>query len=140
MLLAALVGAALGFLAYNFAPASIFLGDGGSLTFGFVLATTAITGWQKGATALAAGVPLLIFALPIADAASAAASAGVGRGRARRAHARRMAILRQIAQPDREHIHHRLTALGWSTRRAVSSSTASTLLLSMIALATARID
>ena len=64
MLLAALVGAALGFLAYNFAPASIFLGDGGSLTFGFVLATTAITGWQKGATALAAGVPLLIFALP----------------------------------------------------------------------------
>ena len=71
MLLSALVGAALGFLVYNFAPASIFLGDGGSLVFGFVLATTAITGWQKGATALAAGVPLLIFALPIADAASA---------------------------------------------------------------------
>ena len=68
---AALVGAALGFLVYNFAPASIFLGDGGSLVFGFVLASTAITGWQKGATALAAGVPLLIFALPIADAASA---------------------------------------------------------------------
>ena len=58
MLLCALVGAALGFLAFNFAPASIFLGDGGSLVFGFVLATTAITGWQKGATALAAGVPI----------------------------------------------------------------------------------
>ena len=71
MLLAALVGAALGFLVFNFAPASIFLGDGGSLVFGFVLATTAITGWQKGATALAAGVPMLIFALPIADAVSA---------------------------------------------------------------------
>ena len=54
MVLAALVGAALGFLVYNFSPASIFLGDGGSLVFGFILATTAITGWQKGATALAA--------------------------------------------------------------------------------------
>ena len=68
MLLAALVGAAIGFLVFNFAPASIFLGDSGSLLFGFLLATTAIAGWQKGATALATGVPLLIFALPIADA------------------------------------------------------------------------
>ena len=79
MLLAALVGAALGFLVYNFAPASIFLGDGGSLLFGFMLATTAITGWQKGATALAAGVPLLIFALPIADAASTLIRRGFAR-------------------------------------------------------------
>ena len=71
MLLAALVGASLGFLVFNFAPASIFLGDGGSLLAGFVLAATAITGWQKGATALAAGVPLMIFALPIADSALA---------------------------------------------------------------------
>ena len=78
MLLAALVGAALGFLAFNSTPASIFLGDAGSLTFGFVLSTTAITGWQKGATALAAGVPLLIFALPIADAASGALPAQPG--------------------------------------------------------------
>ena len=70
MLLAAFVGAMLGFLVYNFEPASIFLGDSGSLVVGFLLATTAIAGWQKGATALASAVPLLIFALPIADAAS----------------------------------------------------------------------
>jgi UDP-GlcNAc:undecaprenyl-phosphate GlcNAc-1-phosphate transferase len=138
MLLAAMVGAALGFLAYNFAPASIFLGDGGSLTFGFVLATTAITGWQKGATALAVAVPLLIFALPIADAASAL----LRRSRPRPGEARRspMAILRQIAQPDREHIHHRLTALGWSSRRTVGVLCGLTLLLSALALATAQID
>ena len=67
-MLAAFVGAMLGFLVYNFEPASIFLGDSGSLVFGFVLATTAIAGWQKGATALASGVPLLIFALPLTDA------------------------------------------------------------------------
>lgn len=138
MLLSALVGAALGFLVYNFAPASIFLGDGGSLVFGFVLATTAITGWQKGATALAAGVPILIFALPIADALSALA-----RRAGRRPAARPMTLssmLRQIVEPDREHIHHRLIALGWSTRRTTLVLYGMTLLLSALALATARLE
>ena len=137
MLLSALVGASLGFLVYNFAPASIFLGDGGSLVFGFVLATTAITGWHKGATALDAGVPLLIFALPIADAVSALMR------RAFRDSGRPPAVtqlLRQIAEPDREHIHHRLMALGWSPRRTVLLLYALTLLLSAVALATARLN
>ena len=79
MLLAAFVGAALGFLVFNFAPASIFLGDSGSLVVGFLLAATAIAGWQKGATALAAGVPLLIFALPIADARTTLIRRGLAR-------------------------------------------------------------
>jgi len=137
MVLSALVGSALGFLVYNFAPASIFLGDGGSLVFGFILASTAITGWQKGATALAAGVPLLIFALPLADTVTALL---------RRALLRPISgpvtlkgLLRQIAQPDRHHIHHRLTALGLSTARAVLLLYALTLLLSAVAVATARI-
>jgi UDP-GlcNAc:undecaprenyl-phosphate GlcNAc-1-phosphate transferase len=138
MLLSALVGAALGFLAYNFAPASIFLGDGGSLVFGFVLACTAITGWQKGATALAAGVPILIFALPIADAASALLRRALRRPHAGPATLR--SVLRQIAEPDREHIHHRLMALGWSPRRTVLILYVVTLLLSLAALATARYD
>jgi UDP-GlcNAc:undecaprenyl-phosphate GlcNAc-1-phosphate transferase len=137
MLLSALVGAALGFLVYNFAPASIFLGDGGSLVFGFVLATTAITGWQKGATALAAGVPLLIFALPLADATSAL----VRRTRRPTSGPLTMAgLLRQIAEPDREHIHHRLLALGWSTRQIVALLYGLTILLSALALLTARYD
>ena len=68
MLLIALLGAVLGFLVYNFHPAKIFMGDSGSLLAGFLLAVTAITGHQKGATTLAVGVPLLIFALPLADA------------------------------------------------------------------------
>ncbi len=137
MLLAALVGGALGFLAFNFAPASIFLGDGGSLVFGFLLATTAITGWQKGATALAAGVPLLIFALPLADALTTLAR------RARRAPASGLVmwdILRRIIEPDREHIHHRLTRRGWSTRRTVLLLYAVTAVLSCLALVTARFE
>jgi UDP-GlcNAc:undecaprenyl-phosphate GlcNAc-1-phosphate transferase len=137
MLLAALVGAALGFLVYNFAPASIFLGDGGSLVFGFVLASTAVTGWQKGATALAAGVPLLIFALPIADAASTLVRRAFRRSTG---HVTLAGLLRQIAEPDREHIHHRLMALGWSTRQIDAVLYTLTLLLSLLALATARFD
>jgi UDP-GlcNAc:undecaprenyl-phosphate GlcNAc-1-phosphate transferase len=138
MLLAALVGAALGFLLYNFPPASIFLGDGGSLLFGFVLATTAITGWQKGATALAAGVPVMIFALPIADAATAVFRRLV-RGHDDGVQTLR-AIVRRVLEPDREHIHHRLLSLGLSTRRAVVLLYAVTFVLSMLALATARLE
>jgi UDP-GlcNAc:undecaprenyl-phosphate/decaprenyl-phosphate GlcNAc-1-phosphate transferase len=138
MLLTALVGAALGFLCFNFAPASIFLGDGGSLVFGFVLASTAITGWQKGATALAAGVPLLIFALPLADSLSALMRRLLRRDTPGRITAAK--LLRQVAEPDRDHIHHRLTALGWSTRQTVLLLYALTATLSGIALLTARFD
>ena len=138
MLLCALVGAALGFLAFNFAPASIFLGDGGSLVFGFVLATTAITGWQKGATALAAGVPILIFALPLADTLSAL----VRRTRRPSSPGRSalVGVLWQITEPDRQHIHHRLVALGWSPRNTVLVLYGVTLVLSLVAFMTARFD
>lgn len=138
LLLVALVGAAQGFLVYNLPPASIFLGDSGSLSFGFVLATTAITGWQKGATALATGVPLLLFALPIADAASAV----IRRSRRRRGQspASALSILRQLVEPDHGHIHHRLTRRGWSTRRTVLVLYAITIVLSGIALATASLE
>jgi len=137
MLLAAFVGAAIGFLFFNFAPASIFLGDSGSLVAGFLLAATAITGWQKGATALATGVPLMIFALPIADSMLALMRRSVARpsdGRSIRA------MLRQIAQPDRGHIHHRMLAMGWSVRRTVLLLYGITAILSLLALATADVN
>jgi UDP-GlcNAc:undecaprenyl-phosphate GlcNAc-1-phosphate transferase len=137
MLLAALVGALLGFLVYNFEPASIFLGDSGSLIAGFLLAATAIAGWQKGATALASAVPLLIFALPIGDAASTLLRRAMAQptdGRSMRG------ILRNIVEPDRQHIHHRLLALGWSVRRTVIILYGVTALLSILALATAQVE
>lgn len=116
VLLVALLGALAGFLPFNFNPASIFLGDGGSLFIGFVLALTAITGFQKGATALAAGVPVLIFALPLLDVISAAGrrlrgspSSSWGPG----------AAVARLLQPDREHIHHRLLSSGLSHKSAV---------------------
>lgn len=136
MMLAALVGAAAGFLVFNFAPASIFLGDSGSLVIGFLLATTAIAGWQKGATALATGVPLLMFALPIADVVTTV----VRRSLARPAGGRPpslTAALRQLVEPDRQHLHHRLLALGWSPRRTVIVLYGVTAALSLLAWSTA---
>jgi len=133
MLLTAFVGAALGFLVFNFQPASIYLGDSGSLVFGFLLAATALAGWQKGATALAAGVPILIFALPIFDSGTTLLRRGLTRSPDGRS------LLRRLAEPDREHVHHRLLALGWSVRRTVLILYAVTAVLSLLALATARV-
>lgn len=137
LLLAALVGALVGFLVYNFEPASIFLGDSGSLLAGFLLAATAIAGWQKGATALATGVPLLIFALPIADSGFALLRRSVTPITGGRSIG---ATLRHIAQPDRQHIHHRLLGLGWSVRRTVLTLYCITAVLSALALATADVN
>jgi UDP-GlcNAc:undecaprenyl-phosphate GlcNAc-1-phosphate transferase len=123
LVLLALLGAAVGFLPYNFNPATIFLGDSGSLLFGFVLAVTAITGSQKGATALAVAVPLLIFALPIVEALSSAI--------------RRLAQGRHIFSADRQHIHHQLLAMGLSHRSTVLLLYGLSLGLSLLALASA---
>ena len=108
-----------------------------ALSPGFCWPRPAIAGWQKGATALASAVPLLIFALPIGDAASTCCAARwrvppIGRSI--------RGVLRDIAQPDREHIHHRLLALGWSVRRTVIILYGVTALFSILALVTARVD
>ena len=67
VLLFILIGALLGFLPYNFNPATIFLGDSGSMFLGYVLAVAAVNGTQKSPKALAVMIPLLIFGLPIVD-------------------------------------------------------------------------
>lgn len=98
-----LCGALVGFLRYNFNPASIFLGDSGSLFIGCTLATLSVQGAQKASTAVAVAVPLLAFGLPIADTALAIV--------------RRFISGRPLFIGDREHIHHMLLARGWSQRR-----------------------
>ena len=137
MLLVSLVGAVLGFLVYNFHPARIFMGDSGSLLAGFLLAVTAIIGQQKGATTLAVGVPLLIFALPLADAVVTiirrllAGEHGHGSVSTTFSDA-----LRRVLTGDRAHIHHRLLGLGFSHRGAVLTLYALMVLCSAVALLT----
>ena len=102
---AALAGSVSGFLFYNFNPASIFMGDTGSMFLGFVLAASSIWTNQKSSTAVAILVPVVALGLPIADTLLAII--------------RRALRGRPLFSADREHIHHRLLALGLSQRQAV---------------------
>src|SRR5262245_54463074 len=99
----ALTGALAGFLRYNFNPASIFLGDSGSLFVGFALAAMSVQGMQKASTAVAVAIPVLAFGLPVVDTSVTIA--------------RRFLSGKPIFKGDREHIHHKLLARGWSQRR-----------------------
>ena len=67
LLTVALAGATLGFLRYNFAPARIYLGDAGSLTLGFLLATLSIRGATKSPTLVAIAIPIVAFGLPVME-------------------------------------------------------------------------
>jgi UDP-GlcNAc:undecaprenyl-phosphate GlcNAc-1-phosphate transferase len=123
MLLLILLGALLGFLRYNFNPATIFLGDSGSLFVGYVLAVTAITGSQKGATTMAVVIPLLVFGLPIADTLLSMIRRFIGGVRVvqpeKAALKEKIRGAKRMFQADQRHIHHRLVDLGFSHRHAV---------------------
>ncbi len=105
VLAAVLIGACLGFLRYNFHPASIFMGDSGALFLGFTLATISLLGVMKTTAAIALAVPLLIVGVPIFDTASAIV--------------RRWRHGRPIGEADRGHIHHRLLGRGFDQRQTV---------------------
>jgi UDP-GlcNAc:undecaprenyl-phosphate GlcNAc-1-phosphate transferase len=135
-MLVALVGSVIGFLAYNIPPARIFLGDSGSLLAGFLLSVTAITGQQKGATTLAAGVPLLIFALPLAEAFATVLRRLVAgqRGSAPGVWFR-VRALGEIFSPDSGHLHHRLRRAGLPPRAIVLLLYGLACIFSVVALA-----
>ncbi len=119
----ALVGSLAGFLPFNFRPARVFLGDSGSLFLGFVLAVISVRGSQKGATAVAVALPVLVLALPLADTAFAVIRRSLQvTQRARRDGVSLSSIAKHLPivfSPDRGHIHHRLLDAGLSHARAV---------------------
>jgi UDP-GlcNAc:undecaprenyl-phosphate/decaprenyl-phosphate GlcNAc-1-phosphate transferase len=102
---AAMGGALLGFLRYNFNPASIFLGDSGALFIGFGLAAIAVRGSMKSSAVVAVAAPLMAFAVPILDASIAVF--------------RRLVRGDGVFQADGDHIHHRLLRMGLTPRRVV---------------------
>lgn len=104
-LTAALAGGIIGFIHYNFNPATIFMGDTGSMFIGYMLAAISIFGAVKSAATIALLVPAIALGLPIMDTAFAIL--------------RRYSNGRPIFQPDKGHLHHRLLAMGLSQRQAV---------------------
>jgi UDP-GlcNAc:undecaprenyl-phosphate GlcNAc-1-phosphate transferase len=100
---APLAGALLGFLRYNFNPASIFMGDSGSLSVGFLLGAYGVIWSQKSATLLGVAAPVLALALPLLEVSISVV--------------RRFLHNEPIFSPDRGHIHHRLLERGFTPRR-----------------------
>lgn len=101
----ALAGAILGFLRFNFNPATIFLGDSGSLLIGFLLSAFALKGAQKAPTIVAVAIPIVSFGLPILETVLSII--------------RRLISGRPVFTADREHIHHKLLQHGLTHRQVV---------------------
>jgi UDP-GlcNAc:undecaprenyl-phosphate GlcNAc-1-phosphate transferase len=95
----------LGFLKYNFYPAKIFMGDTGALFLGYALSVLAIMGLTKTATVISLFLPVVVLGIPILDTAHAIV--------------RRYLSHKPIFSADRDHLHHRLMAVGLSHRNTV---------------------
>ena len=104
---APLAAALIGFLLFNFNPASIFLGDSGSLVLGFLLGCFSVLWSAKSTSVLDMGAPLIALSVPLMDTTLAIV--------------RRFLRNQPIFKPDSSHIHHRLLARGLSHRSAVIS-------------------
>lgn len=125
IVIAAASGAAVGFLAYNLYPASIIMGDTGSMFLGFIVAAVAISLTQDGATPAAPWFPILALLIPIADTTWAIVRRGLSGG--------------SVFEADRGHIHHQLLERGVTQRDAMLALTAAADIGATIAIFTARI-
>ena len=115
-----LAGSILGFLRFNFSPATIFLGDCGSLFIGFMLSALALQGAQKAPTIIAVAIPVVSFGLPILETALSIVRRYLGG--------------RPVFTADREHIHHKLLQRGLSHRQVVITLYAVSALFALLSL------
>ena len=107
IVMAALVGACVGFMPYNLNPAKMFMGDTGATFLGYILATMSIQGLFKFYAIISFAVPFLILGLPIFDTVFA--------------FTRRIAHGQSPMHADRGHIHHRLIDMGLNQKQAVAT-------------------
>ena len=121
LVLAALGGAALGFLRHNFYPSRIIMGDAGAYFFGYVLAATALLGSLKVTTVFSL-VPIALFLLlPILDTTQVFIR-------------RLLRKQNPLSTPGKDHIHHQLLARGFSQRRTTVILWIATLVLNLVAM------
>jgi UDP-GlcNAc:undecaprenyl-phosphate/decaprenyl-phosphate GlcNAc-1-phosphate transferase len=118
--LAALAGATLGFLRYNFNPATIFMGDGGSYFLGYMLAALSILGSLKTKASVTILLPIIALGLPLMEVIWS----GI----------RRFLMGQGIFRADKDHLHHRLLRLGYTHRMAVLVLYGMALTLGILAL------
>ncbi len=123
---AIIVGCTLGFLKSNYYPASIFMGDSGSLVLGLSLGIISLVAIARVSVVFSLLVPLLAAGVPITDTAVAII-------RRKRAH-------EPVNAPDKGHIHHRLLAVGFSQKKTVWIMWIWTAVLSACGLAFAELD
>jgi UDP-GlcNAc:undecaprenyl-phosphate GlcNAc-1-phosphate transferase len=121
VLAAIIAGAALGFLVHNFHPATVFMGDCGSNLLGLLLACVAIEGTVKTQAVLALLLPLVVLAVPFLDTTFVVL--------------KRLKYRKPVYGADREHFHHRMDRIGFSTRQTVLYLYAWTLMLAGLAIA-----
>ncbi|MCX7424615.1 MAG: MraY family glycosyltransferase [Planctomycetia bacterium] len=114
-------GSLLGFMRYNFPPASIFLGDTGSMLIGLVVGALAIRGSLKGAGTVLLAAPLAVWTIPIFDSVAAIL--------------RRKLTGQSIYATDRGHLHHRLLNLLGSNRKVLGWVAACCAVISVATLA-----
>jgi len=108
ILITALIGAIVGFLPFNFAPAKTFIGDTGSNFLGFMLSTISILGIAKTYTIAVIVLPVIVLGLPIFDVLFAIVRRIV-KGKS----------LKAVFKADKGHLHHKLVAKGFSQKQAV---------------------
>lgn len=108
LLIATLIGALVGFIPFNFAPAKTFIGDVGSNFLGFMLSIISIMGMAKTYTAAVILLPILVLGLPILDVVWAVIRRII-KGKS----------LRAVFHADNEHVHHKLVKRGFSQKQAV---------------------
>ena len=118
---AAVAGACLGFLPWNFNPAKVFMGDSGALVLGFLLACVSVQGVMKTAAALSLVFPLVVLLVPILDTSFVIL--------------KRLKSGQSIASADKNHFHHRLLRVGYTQRQAVGLLYAWSAVLAAFALA-----
>ncbi|PNV79763.1 MAG: undecaprenyl/decaprenyl-phosphate alpha-N-acetylglucosaminyl 1-phosphate transferase [Dictyoglomus turgidum] len=120
LLLSSILGAVLGFLFYNFPPASIFMGDSGAMFLGFILGAISVIGVLKISTVINLFFPIIVLGFPVLDTA--------------------FSIIRRILEGrapwryDKDHIHHRFLRLGMSTEQSIAFIYLITICMALLAV------
>ena len=121
VLAAITAGAALGFLVFNFPPASSFMGDSGSNLLGLLMGVVIVEAAVKTAAVVSFVLPLILLAVPFLDTTFVVL--------------KRVKYKQPVYRPDSEHFHHRMARIGFSRRRTIAFFYAWTLMLAGVALA-----